>query len=112
MIFQKSFGDTRQETRWKTIVLSVLSVVASIAIADDGSTTTYQTLPNSAVRDYGAPAHVTEGNTTYRTLPGSSIGDYSAPSYVTRGDTTFQTLPGSSVRDYSAPVYVVPKQRK
>ena len=102
MLFRKNLGDTRREKCRKTMVLSVLGVVASMAIADD-STTTYQTLPNSTVRDYRAPAYVTKGNTTYRTLPGSSARDYSAPSYVKRGDTTFQTLPGPTVRDYRAP---------
>ena len=48
---------------------------------------TYQTLPNSAVRDYRAPALVTttsNGKTVvYQTLPNSTVRDYRAPTYVT-----------------------------
>ena len=92
----------------KCIVL--LSVIFSGAAFPGGSKTTYQTLPNSNVRDYRAPAFVTEGNTTYQTLPGSTVRDYRAPSYVTKDDTIYRTLPCSSVRDYSAPSYIS-KQR-
>ena len=92
-------------------VLLSVAFLASLASAED-SRITYKTMPNSTVRDYRAPAYVTEGNVTYQTLPGSTTRDYRAPTYVTKGNVAYQTLPGSSVRDYCAPVYVVPKQRK
>lgn len=97
----------------KVIGLSflILTVVVDRAIAD-GSKTTYQTLPDSTVRDYRAPAYVTKGNTTYQTLPGSTVRDYRAPAYVTKGSTTYQTLPRSSTRDYSAPSYESGKGKK
>ncbi len=82
----------------------VIAVMSNVAFAD-GRTTTYQTLPNSNIRDYRAPAYVTEGNVTYKTLPNSTVRDYRAPAYVTKGGTTYQTLPNSTVRDYSAPAY-------
>ena len=66
-----------------TKILTLLTIVAfaNIAFAGD-SKTTYQSLPNSNIRDYRAPTFVTKGNTTYQTLPGSNIRDYSAPTYV------------------------------
>ena len=97
--------------RMKKIVLLIFCVMAGMMFADD-SKTTYQTLPNSNIRDYRAPAYVTEGNTTYQTLPGSTIRDYRAPTYVTKGNTTYQTLPGSNIRDYAAPAYVSAKGKK
>ncbi len=95
----------------RMLLLTCALALVNAVIAEDGRTT-YKTLPNSTVRDYRAPAYVTEGNITYQTLPGSTTRDYRAPAYVTKGNVAYQTLPGSSVRDYSAPVYVVPKQRK
>lgn len=95
----------------KFLALLAVSFSANMAFADD-SKTTYQTLPNSTIRDYNAPAYVTEGNTTFQTLPNSTIRDYRAPTYVTKGNTTYQTLPGSTVRDYSAPAYVSGKVKK
>lgn len=90
-----------------TKISTLLTIVAfaNIALAGD-SKTTYQTLPNSNIRDYRAPTYVTEGNTTYQTVPNSNIRDYRAPTFVTKGNTTYQTLPGSNIRDYSAPTYV------
>lgn len=54
---------------------------------------------------------------TYQTLPSSTIRDYSAPAYVTETDKkgnviTYQTLPGSTVRDYRAPAYVQERSKK
>ena len=86
--------------------LALLAIVFSNAAYSEGRRTTYQTLPNSNIRDYRAPSYVTEGNVTYQTLPGSTIRDYRAPTYVTKGNSTYQMLPGSIVRDYSAPAYV------
>lgn len=88
----------------KTLAVLAVTVVSNVAFAD-GRTTTYQTLPNSNIRDYRAPAYVTEGNITYKTLPNSTVRDYRAPEYVTKGGTTYQTLPNSTIRDYSAPAY-------
>ena len=102
---------TVKALRMNKIVPLIFAAVAGMACADD-SQTTYQTLPNSNIRDYRAPAYVTEGNTTYQTLPGSTIRDYGAPTYVTKGNTTYQTLPGSNIRDYSAPAYVSGKGKK
>ena len=96
----------------KILALLAVTVLANIAFADDSKTTTYQTLPNSNIRDYRAPAYVTEGNTTYQTLPNSNIRDYRAPTYVTKGNTTYKTLPGSNIRDYSTPAYVSGKGKK
>lgn len=89
----------------KILAALVITVLSSVALADDSKTTTYQTLPNSTIRDYRAPAYVTEGNVTYKTLPNSTFRDYRAPAYVTKGGTTYQTLPNSTVRDYTAPAY-------
>lgn len=97
--------------RMKIFVLFAVAVFASTVFAD-GSKTTYQTMPNSMIRDYRAPAYVTKGNTTYQTLPGSTIRDYRAPTYVTKGNTTYQTLPGSNIRDWRAPSYVTSKGKK
>ncbi len=95
----------------RVVVLLGVAFIASLASAEDNKIT-YKTLPNSTVRDYRAPAYVTEGNITYQTLPGSTTRDYRAPTYVTKGNVTYQTLPGSSVRDYRAPVYVSAKSKK
>lgn len=95
----------------KILAVLAVAVVSGASLADGGKTATYQTLPNSAIRDYRAPAYVTEGNVTYKTLPNSTIRDYRAPAYVTKGDTTYQTLPGSTVRDYRAPAYVSGKKK-
>ena len=89
----------------KILAALVITVVSNVAFSDDSKTTTYQTLPNSTIRDYRAPAYVTEGNVTYKTLPNSTVRDYRAPTYVTKGGTTYQTLPNSTVRDYTAPAY-------
>ena len=86
-------------------VLLSVAFLASLASAED-SRITYKTMPNSTVRDYRAPAYVTEGNVTYQTLPGSTTRDYRAPTYVTKGNVAYQTLPGSSVRDFSARSYI------
>ena len=86
-------------------VLLSVAFLASLASAED-SRITYKTMPNSTVRDYRAPAYVTEGNITYQTLPGSTTRDYRAPTYVTKGNVAYQTLPGSSVRDFSARSYI------
>ena len=89
----------------KNVTALVIAIVSGTSLADGGKATTYQTLPNSTIRDYRAPAYVTEGNVTYKTLPNSTIRDYRAPAYVTKGGTTYQTLPGSTTRDYTAPAY-------
>ena len=89
----------------KVLTALVVSVLSCVALADGGKAITYQTLPNSNIRDYRAPAYVTEGNVTYKTLPNSTFRDYRAPAYVTKGDTTYKTLPGSTVRDDTAPAY-------
>ena len=96
-----------------TKILTLLTIVAfaNIAFAGD-SKTTYQSLPNSNIRDYRASAYVTEGNTTYQALPNSNIRDYRAPTFVTKGNTTYQTLPGSNIRDYSAPTDVIGKVKR
>ena len=86
-------------------VLLSVAFLASLASAED-SRITYKTMPNSTVRDYRAPAFVTEGSITYQTLPGSTTRDYRAPTYVTKGNVAYQTLPGSSVRDFSARSYI------
>ena len=88
----------------RIIAALIIAVIANFALAGGGKTT-YQTLPNSDIRNYRAPAYVTEGNVTYKTLPNSTVRDYRAPAYVTKGDTTYQTLPNSTVRDYTAPAY-------
>ncbi len=85
-------------------VLLGVAFATNLASAEE-SRMSYKTMPNSTVRDYRAPAYVTEGNVTYQTLPGSTTRDYRAPTYVTKGNVTYQTLPGSSIRDYSAPSY-------
>ena len=103
-----NFWETARFTKY----MLLLSVIVSGAAFSGGSKTTYQTLPNSNVRDYRAPAFVTEGKTTYQTLPGSSVRDYRAPAYVTKEDTIYKTLPGSSVQDYSEPEYVIKKGSK
>ncbi len=65
----------------KIVAALVIAVVANVASAN-GRMTTYQTLPNSTIRDYRAPAYVTKGGTTYQTLPNSTVRDYTAPAYV------------------------------
>ena len=96
-----------------TKILTLLTIVAFANIAFAGaSKTTYQTLPNSNIRDYRAPAYVTEGNTPYQTLPNPTISDYRAPTFVTKGNTTYHTLLGSNIRDYSAPTYVSGKGKR
>ena len=95
----------------KCLVLLITIVSTNMVFAEESKTTTYQTLTNSTIRDYNAPAYVTEGNTTYKTLPNSTVRDYTAPTFVTKGNTTYQTLPGSTVRDYSAPAYISGKSR-
>ena len=94
-----------------TKCILIFTILVSGAAFPGGSKTTSQTLPNSNVRNYRAPAYVTEGNTTYQTLQGSSVRDYRAPAYVTKEDTIYQTLPDSSVRDYSEPEYVFKRKR-
>ena len=89
----------------RVLTALVVAVLSHVALADGGKTITYQTLPNSTIRDYRAPAYVTEGNVTYKTLPNSTFRDYRAPAYITKGDTTYKTLPGSTVRDDTAPAY-------
>ena len=89
----------------KAFTALVIAIFSGASLADGGNTTTYQTLPNSTIRDYRAPAYVTERNVTYKTLPNSTVRDYRAPAYVTKGDTTYQTLPGSTTRDYTASAY-------
>ena len=100
-----NFWETARFTKY----MLLLSVIVSGAAFSGGSKIAYQTLPNSTVRDYRAPAFVTEGNTTYKTLQGSSVRDYRAPVYVTKDDTIYKTLPGSRVRDYSDPELVIKK---
>ena len=89
----------------RVLTALVVAVLSHVALADGGKTITYQTLPNSNIRDYRAPAYVTEGNVTYKTLPNSTFRDYRAPAYVTKGDATYKTLPGSTIRDDTAPAY-------
>ena len=50
----------------KGIVL--LTFLVSGSAFPEGSTTTYQTMPNSSTRDYRAPAYVTEGDLTYHII--------------------------------------------
>ena len=45
----------------KILAALVITVVSNVAFSDDSKTTTYQTLPNSTVRDYRAPTYVTKG---------------------------------------------------
>ena len=90
----------------------LLSFLVSGTAFPEGSTTTYQTMPNSSTRDYRAPSFVTEGDVTYQTLPNSSFRDYRAPTYVTKGNTTYQTMPNSSFRDWRAPSYVTSKGKR
>ena len=59
----------------KQIALLVAVFFTGIVIADDVKTN-YQTLPNSNIRDYRSPAHVTKGDVMYQTLPASTIRDY------------------------------------
>ena len=89
----------------RVLTALVVAVLSCVALADGGKTITYQTLPNSNIRDYRAPAYVTEGNVTYKTLPNSTFRDYRAPAYVTKGAATHKTLPGSTIRDDTAPAY-------
>lgn len=69
------------------VLLFFLAFVAGSVFGAEKQVT-YQTLPNSAVRDYRAPAIVVKeqgGETViYQTMPGSTVRDYSAPAYVVK----------------------------
>ena len=69
------------------VLLFFLLVFAGVSAFGAEKQVTYQTLPNSTVRDYRAPALVTttsNGKTVvYQTLPNSTVRDYRAPTYVT-----------------------------
>lgn len=64
----------------------LIVVALFFAISAFAKETVYQTLPNSTVRDYRAPAFVVEskdGKTTVRkTLPNSTVIDYTEPAFV------------------------------
>lgn len=62
----------------------------------------------------GVSAFGAEKQVTYQTLPNSTVRDYRAPAIVSKEQNgkviIYQTMPGSAVRDYSAPAYVVKKK--
>lgn len=70
------------------LLLFVFLAFVTVSVFGAEKQVTYQTLPNSAVRDYRAPAIVVKeqgGKTViYQTMPGSTVRDYSAPAYVVK----------------------------
>ena len=70
------------------MLLYFLLVFVAVSAFGAEKQVTYQTLPNSAVRDYRAPVIVVKeqnGKTVvYQTMPGSVVRDYSAPAYIVK----------------------------